>query len=188
MKIKSYSLLLFFAILAALGCQRDDICPETQDTTPLLIIRFYDIEEPEVLKAPQNLGIIENCAEGQECNEEYVTIRNRSNRDQIVTFERFTGDSLAIPLKTDEDLTAYKFILNNNAADQEPDPEKDTDVITFTYGRQEEYINRACAFRVNYVGLKVDVQDSDGTSWIQDIQVEQTNIEDQNQAHVSIFF
>ncbi|SDS29079.1 DUF6452 family protein [Christiangramia echinicola] len=182
MKIKFYSLLLTIVLIASTGCQRDDICPETTDTTPLLIIRFYDVEDPEELQAPQNLGI------NEEGNEEYVFIRNENNRDQTITYERFTGDSLAIPLRTDEDLTAFEFTINNTEAGEE-DGIKNTDVITFTYGRNEEYINRACAYKIAYVGLKVNLEnEEDGTQWIQDIQIEEANIEDQNQAHVSIYF
>ncbi|TRO63310.1 DUF6452 family protein [Christiangramia sabulilitoris] len=182
MKFKVYSLILFVSFLISMGCQRDDICPETTDTTPLLIIRFYDINDPAVPLAPQNLGIRE------ENSEEFVFIRNDRNRDQVITYERFTGDSLAIPLKTDSDITSFKFILNNTEAALE-DGTQDTDILTFTYGINEEYINRACAFKVNYVGLKVDAQEAeDNSRWIQDIQVEQANIVDQNQAHVSIFF
>ncbi|GAA4327083.1 hypothetical protein GCM10023115_56930 [Pontixanthobacter gangjinensis] len=183
MKFNTYSLfLLFVCVLALTGCQRDDICPATEDTTPLLIIRFYDIDETDEPKSPQNLGI---RAEGFE---EYVSIRNENNRDQTIVFERFTGDSLAIPLKTDADVTKFGFTLNNNLASQEPSALKNTDSITFSYGRNEEYINRACAFKVNYVGLKAINEAGEDGSWIQDIQVETTNVEDQNQAHVSIFF
>ena len=182
MKIKFYFLLLTIGLIASIGCQRDDICPETTETTPLLIIRFYDIENPEELQAPQNLGI------NVEGNEEYVFIKNENNRDQTITYERFTGDSLAIPLRTDEDLTTFEFTINNTE-DAEEDGTKNTDVLTFTYGREEEYINRACAYRVTYDGLKVNlVSEEEGNQWIQDIQIEEANIEDQNQAHVSIYF
>ncbi len=181
MKIKAYSLLLFFSLLASLGCQRDDICPATTETTPLLIIRFYDIEETDEPKSPQNLGINEVG------NEEYVTIRNASDRDQVITFDRFTGDSLAIPLRTDRDDTSFEFTVNNTD-DAEEEGIKNTDVLDFTYGTNEEYINRACAYKINYVGLKVNLVEGEDGSWIQNIQVEETNIDDQNQAHVSIFF
>lgn len=182
MKLNTYSLFFIVCLLAISGCQRDDICPESEDTTPLLIIRFYDAQEREELRVPQNLGIkaIDN--------DEYVSVRNENNRDQIITYERFTGDSLAIPLKTDADLTSFEFTINNNSAEQEPDDQKNTDIVTFTYGRNEEYINRACAYKVNYVGLKVERQPGDDDIWIQDIQIENTIVEDQNQAHVSIFF
>ena len=181
MKYKLYTSLLLLFILNGLGCQRDDICPESRDTTPLLIIRFYENQDPFESQAPQNLGIRETGSE------EFVFIRNTSNT-QIITYERFTGDSLAIPLRTDNDLTSFEFIINNTEAALEDDS-RNTDIVTFTYGRNEEYINRACAYKINYVGLKVDLQDGeDGSRWIQDIQIEQANIEDQNQAHVSIFF
>ena len=182
MRLKTYSLFLIIIAIASLGCQRDDICPATEDTTPLLIIRFYDINEPDELLAPQNLGI---RAEG---NEEYVSIRNQSDREEVITFERFTGDSLAIPLKTNEDSTTFEFILNNNSENQEPSDLKNTDVVQFTYSRAEEYINRACAYKVNYIGLKSNLQAGEDGAWIQEIQVDRTNIEDQNEAHVSIFF
>ena len=182
MKFKIYSFLLFLALTASLGCQRDDICPEITDTTPLLIIRFYENVEPFELQAPQNLGINEVG------NEEYVSIRRNDERDEVITYQRFTGDSLAIPLRTDMNETSFEFTVNNTEAAGE-EGIKNTDILNFTYGRNEEYINRACAFKINYVGLKVSLEDGeDGSRWIQDIRVEETNVEDQNQAHVSIFF
>ena len=36
------------------------------------------------------------------------------------------------------------------------------DTISFTYGRQEEYINRACAYKITYVSLKENVN---GGTW-----------------------
>jgi hypothetical protein len=186
MKRKNFLLLLILISLLSLGCQRDDICPETTDTTPLLIIRFYENQDPFEPQAPQNLSINEVG------NEEYVFIRNDNNRDQIITYFRFTGDSLAIPLRTDNDLSSFEFTLNTLAEGEEPGSQEDlqnTDILKFTYGRQEEYINRACAYKINYVGLKATVEDGgDGSRWIQEVQVEEGIVDDQNQAHVSIFF
>lgn len=182
MKQKIYPIFLAISFLVALGCQRDDICPETTDTTPFLILKFYDIENPEESVAPQNLSIREVG------NENYVTIRNAS--DQIIEYKRRTSDSIAIPLRTDSDLTELEFTINDPRDEEEPDEENppNTDIIRFTYGREEQYINRACAFKVNYVGLKLNFDAGEDGTWIQDIQVEEVNIEDQNQAHVSIFF
>ena len=184
MKKYSYSIFLVFSLIALLGCQRDDICPESTATTPLLILRFYENEEPFDPLPPQNLSI------NEEGNEEYVTVRNQNG--QVIEYFRYTQDSLAIPLRTDSDITSLEFTVNTPPASQEgeEDPENpvNTDVITFSYGRQEEYINRACAFKINYVGLKAELDGGEDSRWIQDIQIEQANIEDQNQAHVSIFF
>lgn len=162
-----YSVLLV-SLLA--GCQRDDICPEITETTPLLIIRFYDIENPDELQAPQNLRVRE------------------INNDTTYIVNRFSQDSLAIPLRTDQDVTELVFRLNT-PIDSEENPEEpgNPDVIRFSYGRNEEYLNRACAFKINYVGLGTDLV-SDEDNWIQDIQVNNPNVESQNEAHVSIFF
>lgn len=172
MRIKSLRLFSCFLILISiLGCQRDDICPESAETTPLLIIRFYDVEEPTESRAPQNMLV------------------KATDIDTI--FDRFSQDSIAIPLRTDRDISEFVFTLNAplNPDDEEQENMANSDTISFSYGREEEYINRACAYKIRYVGLRIQLQDEpeDG-NWIQEIQIEETNVEDQNQAHVSIFF
>ncbi|TBW25746.1 DUF6452 family protein [Gramella sp. KN1008] len=172
MKSYTYKFLLISFLLVGFACQRDDICPESTETTPLLIIRFYDNEAPEELQAPQNLRV-----------------RSVGN-DTSYVYNRYSQDSIAIPLRTDQDITEYIFTLNTPADPQEgeePDEPGNSDILTISYGREEEYLNRACAYKVNYVGLNVDVENDDD-NWIQDIQIERPNVEDQNQAHVSIFF
>lgn len=172
MKRYTYKFLLICFLIASVGCQRDDICPESTETTPLLIIRFYDVENPDELQAPQNLRV-----------------RSVGN-DTTAVYNRYSQDSIAIPLRTDQDITEYIFTLNTPAAPEEgeePEEPGNSDAISFSYGREEEYLNRACAFKVNYVGLKIDVENDDD-NWIQDIQIERANVEDQTQAHVSIFF
>jgi len=182
MKKANYRYLLILAVLATLSCQRDDICPESIATTPLLIIRFYDIENPEVLKAPQNLSIRAVDSESTD----FVINTGGTNP---VPYFRFSRDSVAIPLKTTENLTEYVFTLNTESDDITATNSGLRDTISFTYGRQEEYINRACAYKITYVSLKENVNGGpEGPNWIEDVQIQDPNIEDQNQAHVSIFF
>ena len=169
---KFFTILAVFSLFLSLGCQRDDICPETTETTPLLIIRFYENQDPFELQAPQNLRV-----------------RSVGN-DTTFVYNRFSQDSIAIPLRTNQDVSEYIFTVNtppDPVEGEEPEEPGNSDVLTFSYGREEEYLNRACTFKVNYVGLKVELEE-DENNWIQDIQIEQANVEDQNQAHVSIFF
>ncbi|SDR72546.1 DUF6452 family protein [Gramella sp. MAR_2010_147] len=174
--------LLILALLVSLGCQRDDICAESVETTPLLIIRFYDIEEPDELKTPQNLSIRSTDSDSTD----FVVNTGSGNN---VRYYRYTQDSVAIPLKTSADLTEYVLTLNTEEGDTTATNSGQRDTIRFTYGRQEDYLNRACAYKISYVGLKVDVDGgTEIPNWIQDIQIEEPNVEDQNQAHVSIFF
>ena len=182
MKQRFYKLLLIASLISGFACQRDDICPETTDTTPLLIIRFYENEEPRDLQSPQNLSI--RAADSDSTN---FVINTGGNSP--VPYFRFSGDSIAIPLKTNSDQTSYVFTLNTAANDTTASNSGIRDTISFTYGRNEEYINRACAYKINYVGLKTTLQNSgENSGWIQDVEIEQTDIEDENQAHVSIFF
>jgi len=182
MKKTIFSFLFFLTIIVSLSCQRDDICAESIDTTPLLIIRFYDIENTDELKDPQNLSIRSVDSDSTD----FVT--NTGGSTPIQYF-RYSQDSIAIPLKTTTDLTEYVFTLNTEEGDSTATNSGVRDTISFTYGRREEYINRACAYKISYIGLKVDASsETAGSNWIQDIQIEEPNVEDQNQAHVSIFF
>ncbi len=165
------TIIFLFAFVMILSCQRDDICPESTDTTPLLIIRFYENQDPFDLKAPQNLNIRE------------------TGNDTSYVYYRYSQDSIAIPLRTDQDISEFVFTLNapdTSATNAVPGI---ADTLVFSYGREQEYLNRACAFRINYVGLKASVSDdAGGDDWIDDIRIEQANVENENQAHVSIFF
>ncbi|MDR5592036.1 DUF6452 family protein [Christiangramia sp. SM2212] len=182
MKIAKYTFLLLLILSASFGCQRDDICAESVDTTPLLIIRFYDIDEPDELKAPQNLSV-------RAADDSIPGFVVNTGGQTPVRYYRFSRDSIAIPLRTNADVTSYVLTLNTEENDTTATTTGVRDTINFSYGRQEEYINRACAYKLSYLGLKVDVDGgAAGPNWIQDIQIEEPNVEDQNQAHVSIFF
>ncbi len=182
MNNKFYRLLFIALIFSGVACQRDDICPETTDTTPLLIIRFYENEEPFDLQSPQNLSI-------RAIDSDSTDFVINTGGNSPIRYFRFSGDSIAIPLKTNADRTSYVFTLNTAANDTTARNSGIRDTLSFTYARNEEYINRACAYKVNYVGLKTSLDNSGGDSgWIQDVEIEQTDIEDENQAHVSIFF
>lgn len=193
MKNRFPLLAVLLLMICFQGCQRDDICPESTDTTPFLIIRFYENEDPFDPQAPQNLSIREVGRTYEEDSlNSYVSIR--SGQDETIRYFQYSRDSLAIPLRTDSDITSLEFTVytedipvEGQQPTQQEQPEN-TDIITFTYGRQEEYLNRACAYKVNYVGLKIDQDAGEDGAWIQDIQIEQVNIEDQTNAHVSIFF
>ena len=73
--MKKYLLLsLFVALICTSSCQRDDICPESTQTTPKLVIEFFDIDFPEQSKSVPRLNVI---AEG-ESEFYFETTENRS--------------------------------------------------------------------------------------------------------------
>jgi hypothetical protein len=160
-KLKRAQKWLFSAVILLLfaGCQKDDICPQGTETTPMLVIEFYDAADPSSLKAVSNLVVI---ASGKE--------------------ERFfgptTANTVSIPLKTDETFTEYRFILANGS------PNENEDIVTFTYTPTPVYLNRACGFKIAYENLDVTVT-SDEDNWILGEIVLQENVENETAAHIS---
>ncbi len=161
--------LLIIILVCCFGqssCERDDICAETTPTTPLLIIRFYDADNPAALKAPNNLSII------------------TLDPAEESLFLETSSASIAIPLRTTDNTTTYAFTVNSNEDDIEPQNE---DIVTFTYLIEQEYVNKACGFRVIYSDLDNGVISQEDGPWIQNIDIENAIINDQAQAHISIF-
>jgi hypothetical protein len=178
MKTKYLKNLFFIGGLLMLfnGCQRDDICPAATQTTPLLVVRFYDAEERDNPASPTNLSIRSTV------NDSIKTLYQRSNADSIV-----------IPLRTDQNATTYTFTIFDRDPDEEEEDEDeeftpDTDILTFTYGTEEIYLNRACAYKVIYNSLKLTIEGGEDGQWIDSYIIEEPNIEDETQAHINIFF
>jgi hypothetical protein len=162
--------LLFICLLTAtfLSCEKDDICDATTDTTPKLIIEFYDILNPTVKKNVTNLAVKE------------------INSSTSLTF---TGTfKIKIPLKTNLDLTKFSFILNSTdaAIDNE-------DFLQFNYSRQNLFVSRACGFKTNFTLnsttpiIKTETLIPDGY-WIQNVVIIKSNITTENEIHVKIYF
>lgn len=159
-------------LLLILGCQRDDICPENTQTTPMLVLSFFDANERENPKSPTNLSI-----------------RAVVNDSVKTLYQRINEPTIAIPLKTNQTSTTYTFTIfdpRNENDEQEFIP--DTDTLTFTYGTEEVYINRACAYKVIYNSLKLTVEGGEEGEWIESYSIVEPDIEDDTEAHINIFF
>ncbi|MDT0687821.1 DUF6452 family protein [Autumnicola psychrophila] len=169
-----YSETIFIALASILvfaGCQRDDICAASSQTTSLLVMRFYDIEDRETPQAPINLRI-------------------KAVEDTSVFMLNVNRDSIAIPLRTDQDITSYEFTFNY-AEEEDPDSpveQNNTDIIDFYYAREEIYLNRACSFKVNYSGLNARIDPGEDGAWILDYVIEQEEVENENNAHISFYY
>jgi len=159
-------LICFIVLTTFLGCTRDDICDsETSPTTPLLVVEFRDITDRVSAKQVNNLRIILNTADST----------------QVVS--AVTDTIVSVPLNTEINTSEFLFVLNSTSEE-----DRNFDKVTFVYDRQEEYINRACAFRLTYNNLFVDTDDSpnDGT-WILDTDILNNVIENSNEAHITVY-
>ena len=160
-------LLAVLFISGFLACEKDDICVDGD--TPLLIVRFYDINDTTLLKPATSLRVI-GLGQGNPVN----TFTDRSSTD-----------SIGIPLKIDAAQTDFVFILDSAT---ENDAETgNIDTLRFSYASREVFVSRACGFVVNYDNL-TSGPPSDGTPWIQDIRIVNPTVQNQTSAHVKIFY
>jgi hypothetical protein len=164
-------LILFLLVLSMSfsSCEKDDICDAATETTPKLIIEFYDILNPTVLKKVTNLAVKE------------IGITSA-----VIPF--ISESKIQLPLKTNEDLTKYSFILNST--DVTIDNE---DFLQFNYTRQNIFVSRACGYKTIFTldpttpFIKTETSTPDGY-WIQNITVETSNITTENEIHIKIYF
>ncbi|CAN1525570.1 hypothetical protein MCEGE10_01224 [Flavobacteriaceae bacterium] len=164
-------LILFLLVLSMSfsSCEKDDICDAATATTPKLIIEFYDVLNPTVLKNVTNLAVKE------------IGIASA-----VISFNSVS--KIQLPLKTNEVITKYSFILNST--DVTIDNE---DFLQFKYTHQNVFVSRACGFKTIFTldpttpYLKSDASTPDGF-WIRNITVETSNITTENETHIKIYF
>jgi len=159
--IKKISLAILI-VTFFLGCTRDDICDLLTDTTPILVITFEDINNEGVSKAVTNLRV-------------------ETAEDSLLVFFATTTDSIAIPLKTGENLTKYLFTTRSTDTIN-----RNSDIVTFNYMPEDVYLNRACAFKTIYNELSAGVDDEGTDNWIRTINVLKTTVENENETHITI--
>src|SRR5690625_334752 len=111
-------LFLIVIILALASCQHNDICTENQPTTPKLVIKFYNYNNPNQLKPVEEFN-------AREVNSENYYYENNRN-DTLIK----------IPLRTNHQSTVYEFIINKDSMDIQQSAS-----IEFIYTPEEIYIN-----------------------------------------------
>lgn len=159
--------MLLCLVMAFSGCEKDDICVD--EITPQLVVEFYDISNPTVLKNVVNLKV---TADGM--------------TDALNTFNGVS--KIRLPLKTNEDITRYRLLLNSNSSTA-----FNEDILEFNYTRENVYVSRACGFKTVFElnstnGILLsDIATPDGL-WIQDTNLQTNSIVTENEVHLKIYF
>ncbi len=176
---KIIALLLLTISFSA--CEKDDIC--TEETTPRLIVEFYDISNNANLKNVLDLKV---KAEGALDFIVFNPSLPESDTDRYL----FNGSKLELPLKTGENTTTkYSLVL-----DSESTTDANEDLLQFNYTPENIFVSRACGYKTIFklnaapTGvIKTDTTPADGF-WMQDINIVTTNIETENETHIKIYF
>lgn len=165
------------------GCEKDDICDPSTQTAPRLVLEFYDKNNVSKTRATTFLRIV-----ADEFDEEQVLLNPNGGTT-------WNDDVAFLPLRLNQDATKYKLTLNFEDNDENTDPK--TDIIEINYTRNNVYISRACGFKTEFDLFGNPLKDPfilNGTpdvtlgNWIDSIQVLQSQINDENEAHIRIYF
>ena len=168
-----YRLILIISIIFLTGCEKDDICPESAQTTPRLVITFYDIDNTQERKNVESLAV--------------YAVRD----NELVLIENISGtttDSIAIPLRNDIGVSNFKFIKNYSLENDVMFG--DSNHIYIDYEINDVFISRACGFIANYsitTLLNYDLMaDPPITGWITGYEIINSTVTNENQSHVKI--
>ena len=155
-------LSLFFIFFILNSCEKDDICIEDEIGTPRIILSFYDKIDKNLRKPVENL-----------------LIKGLEKED---TLDIFSGDSIAIPLKNDSNLSKYEFIINAG------EEKSNNDTIHILYSRYDLYINRACGFKSNFIlNNPPTLIFNDHNPWIDEIIKLKDTVLNENHSHLAIY-
>ena len=154
--------ILYIILLAALitACEKDDIC--LSPTTPKLILRFYDSENPSNFKNIEHLSV---WAEG---------------KDTISTYMNIASDSIAIPLLTGTSQTIYNFKTSTtgNRADNRYNK------LTINYTTETIFVSRSCGLKAIFNSVTI----ASDNEWFQSVSpTTLPTIDLETSAHVKIY-
>ena len=123
--MKKYITLLVLAFVLIISCEKDDICLE--NTTPNLMLKFYDFENDTLIKTIK-IDSIKVLTNGL-----------------ISNYTAKSFDSILIPLDVNQYTTSYQITSENTS-----------DTIYFNYDRNDVFVSRSCGYNTNFENLTID--------------------------------
>jgi hypothetical protein len=158
-----YLVIPVIALTAVLwSCTKDDLCSEETPTTPLLTIEFLDYTDRSTPKPTNDLA---------------VRLRDT---DSTFVYSGLSDVTIALPLDTEADQSLFYLINEASSSENLSVVEMD-----FFYQRQDQYVNRACAFKTIYTNIAFE-SDQSPLSWIRDIELLTPTVEDAS-VHMYIY-
>lgn len=162
-------------------CEKDDICPETTQTTPLLVVEFNDFSDPEAIKFVPRMTLYA---------EDLVSEPPTGSTLATLVFDANTTE-VNLPLQVNEDgiNSTVRYVLErdtNLRLDDDASTASNADVIQIQYTSTFEYVSRACGYKSNFTIINITII-ADDDNWIEDVEVLENSVTNQNTTHVRIF-
>ena len=158
--------IIFFLI----SCEPDDICSNATQTTPRLIIEFYNIENSNELKTVPALFAVGLDADSNEIN---ITNEIVSSRDRIELPLNGSVNSLRFKLYKNYDLIGG--VTSGNF-----------DIININYLTEFEFVSRSCGFMNKYIIEELAIE-IDSDPWMNAVTISSYEVKNENITHVQIF-
>ena len=109
---------------------------------------------------------------------------------ETIVFNTNTN-AIALPLLIGDEgvITTSRFILEKDTdlrLDEDDTTNSDVDIIEISYTTEFVYVSRACGYKSIFNNVDINIEATDGSFWINNIEVLETTIENENTVHVSI--
>ncbi|NRR92518.1 hypothetical protein HSX10_13165 [Winogradskyella undariae] len=193
--MKNVKFLILLIAIALINCERDDICASTTQTTPRLIVEFYDATDTDELL---NVSRITVYGEGLVTDDDGNIIEPLEESDATLLFNE-NANTIELPLiigaEGVEATITTRYVLEKDTdlriEDEDDTTNSNIDIIEITYNTEFVYVSRACGYKSNFNSLGVSREtETNGDNWISNIEIEETtqqSIEDENTTHVRIY-
>ncbi len=159
---KEFNLIIFSLIFFLFynSCEKDDICLSDTPTSPRLIVKMVDKDNPDLYKSANNLLI-------KVVDNDSINIESR--------------DSIILNLNPYKNYTQFEFILNQGSENE------NIDTLQINYSLNNIYIDRACGYKTSFIfNSNALTLINEKNNWIESYLILKDTIINEEQAHMAI--
>ncbi len=109
------------------SCEPDDVCNVESPSTPQLVFRLYDANQPSQLKSVD-------------------TLRVKDNENEFI-LQLINTDSIAIPFQINSNKMDFDFMISGGISDE----------LLIDYQTQDMYLSRACGFQSTFIINEIEI-------------------------------
>lgn len=118
---------LFLILLLHQSCEPDDVCNVENPSTPQLVFRLYDANQPSQLKSVDTLRV--------------------KDTDKESILQLINTDSIAIPFQINANKMNLDFLVTGGISDE----------LLIDYQTQDMYLSRACGFQSTFIINEIEI-------------------------------
>ncbi|MAU58688.1 MAG: hypothetical protein CMC33_03410 [Flavobacteriaceae bacterium] len=159
---KEFNLIIFSLIFFLFynSCEKDDICLSDTPSSPRLIVKMVDKDDPTSYKLANDLLI-------KVVDNDSINIKS--------------SDSIILNLNPYKNYTQFEFILNQGSENE------NIDTIQINYSLNNIYIDRACGYKTSFIfNSNALTLINEKNNWIESYLILKDTIINEEQAHMAI--